>query len=707
MADYGININASDYLYRRPVYYTNPLNQDREDVVVRMVLHSTNFNFSTASLYLDDLRVAEKDNGTRVLRMWVAYLDPIKQYANVYLKLPSLLANQTVTLWVFFGNDAAKIVKEPDKIGFLFYETFDTTPLNSSKWSGTLNKIITQYGYDLGYTSTGLCCSTITNPLFNKTEWIMEAGTYLNGDDSSFFYRTSRSHAFEFSGSENSFIVGYTRQGIVHTITDSTTQHIISDIQCPELYSYQENFISYDTAQDKVCQRSFDRNTFVDADNILYRKVEGDTKISDVVLYGAQYGAGYLGRRPTYISWLVIRSFDVDYRVLVDCKDLYVTESDRTIDYLSLDYQTYGDDITTVLYKHETSFGGDPLLLSDDSTDAPWISGAGATSELEVGVTIDFGVMVDLTSVDLVHYDSDHVKYFGASKLSDNDEDVWGRNFWSCPTASGGWAAIDFGSKRVINSCRITAVDEDLCCCPKEYIFYGSNYDPTTNFTEAQMLYSGIFKKVDFAQQFFFNNKAEYRYYILYVINNYGGANIRIQEWEMYNSGGANKKRISQLKLLPPTYELLYSFPKEISLQASVDMISWDILIPWTLTYSPYKQHYSMYGYWQCYPVTVDVEKGYWVYKLLCRGNWGESSGKISIKKWEMCELAAEQHIHRILDGVSNFIRQIWASENCGIDDVSGIIYATNDRLNYIINNVVFSVSLPQSYNDLNVITGV
>lgn len=66
-----------------------------------------------------------------------------------------------------------------------------------------------------------------------------------------------------------------------------------------------------------------------------------------------------------------------------------------------------------------------------------------------------------------------------------------------------------------------------------------------------------------------------------------------------------------------------------------------------------------------------------------------------------------ETNARRILDGSSNNIRQIWASENCGIDTEYELIYATNDKLNYINNDYAYSSYLPEEHNDLSVIIGV
>lgn len=710
MADYGTDINVYDYKYRRPVYYTNPLATDREDVIIRMVLKSSNFNFSLARSDLGDFRLAENETGARVLRMWVAYIDTIRPYVSIYFKLPRLLSSETKTLWAFFGNSSVAPVNEPNKIGFVFYETFDSSPLNSSKWAGDIDEPIYSPGYFLYWyadANNGYII-TLTNPLQGMSSWIVEAGSTCTPYSRTGTGVNSFSMIFNFTGpGVNGFMLRYCYQTTWQNASNSAfTNYSITGIsQGVEANSYQDNLIAYNEQYPRVYQHSYDRNTYADVSNIINRDINGETQLSNIAIYGASTdGASYF----TYMNWLVVRPFDVDYRVLIDCSDLYITSSYQLIYQPSFDTKKYGDDITKTIYKHETDFGGDSYLLSDDLTDTVWISDINAVAQPYISSTINFGYGVDLTNSEYTHFDSNHVKFFGAKKLSDENSDVWGRSFWDCPTNTNCWAAIEFEDRPIINYGVITAVNQDLDCCPKNYIFYGSNYNPTTDLSKADTLCSGIFSKVSTPQQFYFNNKANYRYYVLYIIDNYGGSNVRIQEWEMFNLPYViNKKHVSQLRLLPPTEDLLYCFPKEISLQASVDTNNWDTLIPWMYTYSPFIQFYTALGYWQQYSFVDVSEKGYWAYRLLCRGNWGETSGRIAIKEWELYELSKEYDTYRILSGTTNNIKQIWATSNCSIDDNNNLIYATNDKLNYIANNSVYSVDLPPDYNDINIIQGI
>jgi len=202
-----------------------------------------------------------------------------------------------------------------------------------------------------------------------------------------------------------------------------------------------------------------------------------------------------------------------------------------------------------------------------------------------------------------------------------------------------------------------------------------------------------------------FNNTALYKYYILYIHNTYGNKNIKMQEWEMmYSLGQTERKYPSQLRLHPALYSTWqYNFPKEISLLGSIDSINWTTLIPWTNTYTPFMEHYEGYGYWQRY--SFNNINGFWSFRLLCRGNWDAEDNKIIIGGWSLHELEEEAYTYRILDGTTNNIQQIWATEHCGIDDKYSLIFIANDKMNKISNNrLVGSSTLPFYYEDFNVI---
>jgi hypothetical protein len=839
MADYAASINTNDYLYRRPVYFTENTGSYRTNAILKLVLDENNFNFDLAKSDGSDFRLAEKRNGSAVLNMWIAQWSNTTKHAVLFFKLPAVGGGTSITLQAFWGNSAAANTSDSESIGALLAEDFNSTPLDASKWVGDVdNSYSASYGYYLGdrdeiflsdisntigniladvygtvtgYNVTDLSkiykdsgAGTINSggyvqiefntpqciklvrclgdsygnygngfylygsdtgvsgdwdlvytvektvgltelsfgfnnttyykyyrikqlsgnwrleslefygdgvnlPLIDKNNWILEAGVYL-GTYSSGWDADARSHGFLMIGSENGFVLdvgygSYRMYGVAEDNLDNNSADYISTLSSSQgglqSNSYQEHFLAYHEPTDSIIHKLLNRSSYSDNSTNIYRKVEGDTRIWYPVIRGRYYNDG---ANPSYISWLIIREFDTAEESSLDGRDLYIENED--VPHQNADYKEYGPDLTATTYAHESSFGGDPTKLSDEFSDTLenlWISDADAVSESYISATIHLGWEDDVSSWLLEHRNSSNVAFYQARKLSDDNQDEWGRDHWWCTTTSG-WASIDFGELKSIGAVNLQAYASDLDTCPKDYVFYGSNTSPFTDFYDAKGLVSGQFTQSSEWQAVVFNNLAPYRYYILDVLNTYGDE-IRIQEWRLFEALGRQKKKyVSQLRILPASFSSLEdNFPKEISLQASKDLLTWDTLIPWTDTYSPYYEHYAGYGRWQRY--SFDNTVGYWSYRLLCRGNWGASDGKIIIAEWSLHELASEANTERILAGSSNDIKQVWATDNYNFDNNNGLLYMTNDKLNTISNTGnVESEDIDSNHSDINVI---
>ena len=470
MSDYIDDINTSEFLYMESAYYTNSLSEDRTNVIAKLILNSINFNFDLAQSDGSDFRFALQPNGSYVLHMWIAHWDASGQQAVLFFKIPTVLASEIVDLYAFWGNSIATSVEDPDEIGFLFYEGFNSSPLNSSKWDGYITSSVGSYGYlfpsNNNFTTKG-------NPLSGKVSWIMEAGVYLASAGS--WDLNDRSHGFEFRGTENNFYINIMHESrIEHNATQpggGTYQNINGTYKGLEPASYQEHFITYYEPTDRIYQGLYNRDTYPDKVNQIVRKVEGDTRPTNVRLHGRQLSVGDDGAYPSYISWFVLRDFDTTTNTSIDASQLYVPY--ETVNHQTLDYREYGDDITSIVYQHVSSFGGNAYRLSDNMYDSDaniWISDENATSESYVELVTNFGWHDDITSTLYVHYDSNHVEYYNASKLSDSDTDYLDRDYWGCTTTSG-WSAINFGERKTINALRVKAVSTDLDAAPKSILF--------------------------------------------------------------------------------------------------------------------------------------------------------------------------------------------------------------------------------------------
>lgn len=852
MSDYSEPINIHDYKYRKPVYYTNPLPTYTTNVIVKLALTSDNFNFNLTKEDGSDFRLLY---GLGVLKMWIADWSKQRKRSVLFFKIPEIGGGLTVTLTAYWGNTSATSISSPESMGLLFYESFDTSPLSPSKWIGNTNAGVTSYGYLF---SMNTSFTSITNPLSNKSSWIMEAGIwpYFGSGTITPSYRCI---GFEFVGTENNFHIEFMVQNSLRNNAiepnQSSTNLIYQDDGGIEDKSYQEIYIEYYEPDDRITTKILNRDNYKDVTYHIWRKVEGDTRLQNIRLWGSQVGQ-YSGGYPVYVNWLILRDKEDIQPNDLDGRDLYVPY--ENVPAQAQDYKEYLDDFTNIQYKHESSFGGNPYRLSENGFDADaniWISDNGASLS-GVNITVHTGWSEDVTSTEYLHYDSGHVYYYNASKLSNDNNDNMKRNHWECTTTSG-WAAIKFLEYKNIGSFRIktllsstipitydstkynttsmvhicssilngsvtylsdsnsntywqtryvgisewviidlgvnnaksmwkvilggysgynnrmpknfriegstdnyswdivfsgitlqttssqtftfidltpayrywklyiidnwgdallllgsfelyggnSKIDVPVAGAPKDFVFYGSNVNPLYHFDNATKLISGTFENTVEWQSRIVPNTGLYKYYILDILNTYGNDKIKIQEWEMMCSIEHSKRKYpAQLRLHPAIYDNLeYNFPKEISLLGSIDSVNWTVLIPWTYTYTPFIQHYEGYGYWQRY--SFNNYSGFWSFRLLCKGNWEASDNRVVIGEWSLHELKDEEHTYRILQGSTNNIQQIWATDACGINDEYGIIFASNEKLNKILNDVLVGcVDIPIYYEDFNII---
>ena len=130
MADYVADISSTDYIYIREISITETSGEDRVDFPIKLTFDSSNFTFEFARSDGKDLRVGERSNGTQTLNMWIATWDTTNRVGLVWLKIPSLLANETKALYVYFGNSTDTGISDVDSVGFIFSDGFDDVITN-------------------------------------------------------------------------------------------------------------------------------------------------------------------------------------------------------------------------------------------------------------------------------------------------------------------------------------------------------------------------------------------------------------------------------------------------------------------------------------------------------------------------------------------------------------------------------------------------
>ena len=129
--------------------------ETRTDFPVKLILNEDNFNFDLAQSDGFDFRLAERSNGSGILKMWVAKWDKDNKHAVLWFKIPLLLPDSTVIFYAFWGGDYSDDVSIPEELNFLFYEDFETIPLlvpgvkvNNQTMSHSCSSVIVGFCYN-------------------------------------------------------------------------------------------------------------------------------------------------------------------------------------------------------------------------------------------------------------------------------------------------------------------------------------------------------------------------------------------------------------------------------------------------------------------------------------------------------------------------------------------------------------------------------
>jgi hypothetical protein len=675
ITDYAAGINTNSYPYSRPLIVTEVTGQDRRNVLIRVYLNSTNFNFYYARQDGKDFRVAVGSNGGNVLNMFIANWDYANKKAYLMFKLPFLAARSTTILWAFWGNTNDVGISSLGSIGDLFTFYDDFTALDPSRWTMAGSYTITNSRLGL---SSNASFQAKGNPLKGLTSFIVEEGIYASATTDpgsvahAIYFYTGGEYTIEEHG-HNSFGMKLYREGTVdrnHNAVDSVNYITYEGANKGFAGGTFNNLcVSYWEETDKIYQGLKARPNLSDYEDGWERSVLGNTDLEYFTLQSNDPS--------NYIDWIAVRNYDLDTAPLVNADSLYVEF--QIIPPQPLDFAVYGDDLADTAYYHQTNISGaDPYTMSDSLADnVTNIFESDTLTTLSGYVYIDFGrYEEDLSDEYLIHYDNNHVEYYNASKLSYEDDES-GRNYWQCTTSSGVWAAIDFGNGyKKLGSLGVKAVSNNLNGMIKDFKFYGCHIKPTiAKATDKFVLKSGTFVKTSEWQSVYFANQTPYRYYILEATNSYG-ANVALQEWRLSEYALELKKRsVKQFRLHPASFESNdFYFPKSIQLHGSSNGIDWASIMS-ANTYTPFYD--QTYGRWQVY--SFGNPNAYYIYRLTCSGNWGGAPAQIKIGEWEFYEYASEINTHRVLDGTTNNIANVWLIDN--------VLYAANDKLSSIVDD--------------------
>lgn len=725
MADYAADIVVSDYLYMKEITVTEKSGEDQTDFPLKLELTSSNFNFSFARSDGLDFRLAEAADGSSILNMWIGSWNATTKKAAIYFKIPSLLANETKTLYAFWGNSGDSGILDINSVGFHLSDHFDDNTVYNNNWYEYDTGNITKYfgGDGQGHTTISIRGNNYidfrSHQLDPRKSWSIEMGLYMYAETEDIFtgisYYNNRFvfyvpgydihyyayvDGYDSGGQYAGRMEGFQSSGQFPT---GTTPHQWGSL----VKGFHRYVFGYYLPTETMYFGMSDRDVseipsgcpteyYGDYVDTIERRVNGNTDFTYLRIHGYHtWATAY------YLDWVIVRDdFLGTYEPEFDTSNLY-----RSYEQVNPDILAYGfgADLTHINYVHTTTSGGDPTKLSDDnygSIDGMWCSESGTAATLSgVDLAIDFGSYGDeITSVGYLHYDSGHETFLNASKLSDEDIDVNDNTYWLGTTASG-WACIDFGSNtNNVVSVMVRALSSKLGGMVKDYRIEGSFvYTNEWEHEYWQTLVSGTFSKTTVWQSTHFVNEIKYRYYRLSVLNTYGD-DIALQEWKMYNYNAlAEEKIVGKLNLKPAAFDSQYLyFPRQITFYGSNNLYNWDTLISTRDVYTPVGS-----PGWQEFAFVN--EKHYYHYKLTCVGNWNSDTGKICIAEWEMRERNSEAYTYRILAGTSNNFNSVWAQPGTTFDDLE--FYVTNTVVSHVKSEMlVDSKTFTGTSLDLNVV---
>jgi len=136
--------------FMRPVKIVERSGNDLTDFQVKVELNSSNFDFSRANADGSDIRFA--DESGRQLPYWVESWDASGEQAVVWVKVPSIPASGTATIYMYYSNpsatsesDKTQVFYQIDSV-YLEYRINEGSGATLNDGSGTSNIASTIYG---------------------------------------------------------------------------------------------------------------------------------------------------------------------------------------------------------------------------------------------------------------------------------------------------------------------------------------------------------------------------------------------------------------------------------------------------------------------------------------------------------------------------------------------------------------------------------
>ncbi len=130
---------GSDWPYREVITITNSLNVDLTDYAVKIKLDESHQDFwSNVKTDGADIRFIDSDN-TTLLSYWIESFDYDNKEAIIWVKIPSIPASSSKTIYMYYGNSLATSLSNGNDT-FLFFDDFEDGDI--SDWTVYGNGVI-------------------------------------------------------------------------------------------------------------------------------------------------------------------------------------------------------------------------------------------------------------------------------------------------------------------------------------------------------------------------------------------------------------------------------------------------------------------------------------------------------------------------------------------------------------------------------------
>ena len=114
--------DPTDWLYQDDVSIKENSGADLTDFQVLLELTAENFDFTQAQDNGEDIRFINTD--LKLLPYWIESWDKAGQTAKIWIKIPSIPASSTVTIWFYYGNADVSSASNGTNT-FLFFDDFE------------------------------------------------------------------------------------------------------------------------------------------------------------------------------------------------------------------------------------------------------------------------------------------------------------------------------------------------------------------------------------------------------------------------------------------------------------------------------------------------------------------------------------------------------------------------------------------------------